>query len=257
MKPQEKNEETVNEKIDHNLDEDTRIAPPDSGAPFNTVEDTIYRRRSVRVYRKKQVPQYLIRRILEAGRFAPSSGNAQTWKFIVVRDRQMIQEMTDDIVAICQKGMKFVDYTRPGKKRREWLVHILQKRMPSAMHPIPFFATRAIAKGSIGVWHGAPTVILILADKRCPGKPQVDVGIAGQNMVLTAHSLGLGTCWVGFVEAIAKSAKWKKHLSIQYPYELQNSIAVGYPKGSPDGYVERETQAIDWYSEDGGFSVKY
>ena len=240
-----------------NSQDDKKIAPPESGAPFNPVEDVIYRRRSVRVYQKKQIPEYLIRRILEAGRFAPSSGNAQTWKFIVIQNQEMIREMTEDVVETCRKGMKLLDYTVPGKKWREILAHFMQKRWPNSLHPIPFFATRAIGKGDIGVWHGAPTVILILADKRCPGKPLVDVGITGQNMVLTAHSFGLGTCWVGFVEAIAKSAKWKKRLSIEYPYELENSIAVGYPTGIPDGYVERETQAIDWYSEDGDFSVKY
>ncbi len=247
----------MHNRDDRDLKNDEPIMPPETGTPFNPVEDVIFRRRSVRVYQKKQVPEYLIRRILEAGRFAPSSGNAQTWKFIVVRDPQMIREMTDDIVQTCQKGMKLLDYTSPGKKRRERLVHWMQKRWPNTLHPIPFFATRAIAKGNIGVWHGAPTVILILADKRCPGKPLVDVGITGQNMVLTAHSFGLGACWVGFVEAIAKTAKWKKRLSIQYPYALENSIAVGYPKGNPDGYVERETRAIDWYSENGEFSVKY
>ncbi len=241
----------------NNMGGDEKISPPESGAPFNLVEDIIYRRRSVRAYQKKQVPEYLIRRILEAGRFAPSSGNAQTWKFIVVRNQQMIQELTDDIVKTCQKAMKFIDYTAPGKQRRQRLVHFLQRRMPNTLHPIPFFAIRAMARGDIGVWHGAPTVILILCDKRSPGKPLVDVGITGQNMVLAAHSLGLGTCWVGFVEAVAKSSKWKKRLSIQYPYALENSIAVGYPKGCPDRYIERETQAIDWYSEDGGFSVKY
>jgi nitroreductase len=169
----------------------------------------------------------------------------------------MIQEMAEDIVNTCRKGWKFVVYPARGKGRGERLINWLRKRWPTSLHPIPFFATRAIGKGNIGVWHGAPTVILILADKRCPGKPQVDVGITGQNMVLTAHSFGLGTCWVGFVEAITKSVKWKKRLGIQYPYGLENSIAVGYPKGKPDGYVDRETQAIDWYSENGDFLIKY
>lgn len=230
---------------------------PESGAPFNFVEDVIYSRRSIRAYRNKKVPEYLIRRVIEAGRFAPSSGNAQTWKFIVVRSKKLIKEMEKDIVSVCQKAMKIVDYTEPSKRKREGMVHFLQKRIPGSLHPIPFFAIKAIANGNIGVWHGASTVILILYDKRCPGKPLVDVGITGQNMVLTAHSFGLGTCWVGFVEALSRSFKWKKKLSIQYPYVLANSIAIGYPKGQPDEYVERETKAIDWYSENDTFSVKF
>jgi hypothetical protein len=33
------------------------------------------------------------------------------------------------------------------------------------------------------------------------------------------------------------------------------SIALGYPKGQPDGYVNRETKPIDWFAEDGTFKV--
>ncbi len=35
------------------------------------------------------------------------------------------------------------------------------------------------------------------------------------------------------------------------------SIAIGYPRGVPDGKVERETQAIDWFEEDGSFKTVY
>ena len=72
---------------------DMECSIPESGAPFNEVEEVIYRRRSVRVYKKKQVPEYLIQRLLETARFAPSAGNGQTWKFIVIQDPEMIKEM--------------------------------------------------------------------------------------------------------------------------------------------------------------------
>jgi len=79
-----------------------KLVLPEPGDRFNDVEETIYRRRSVRFYEKQQVPVYLIRRILEAGRFAPSAGNAQTWKFVVVHQslrsrlpRSGRQEMPD------------------------------------------------------------------------------------------------------------------------------------------------------------------
>jgi len=50
------------------------------------VEKVIYRRRSVRVYKKDPVPKELIKRVLEAGRFAPSAGNCQGWKFVVLTE---------------------------------------------------------------------------------------------------------------------------------------------------------------------------
>lgn len=226
---------------------------PSEGAPFNEVEEVILKRRSVRYYKKKQVPEYLVKRILEAGRYAPSAGNAQPWKFIVVRDPKMIEEMTGDVVNVCQKLMKFADYIEPGNERKQWRAKLLQRLFPNLFHPIPFAAMKLIAEGKLGVWHGAPTVIVLLVDMRSPGKPLVDVGIAGQNMVLAAHSMGLGTCWVSFVTPLENLRRWKKQFGIRYPYKLVTSIGVGYPIGNPDGYVKRETQAIDWYDEGGKF----
>ena len=237
--------------------EERKIVPPEQGAPFNPVEDVIYRRRSVRFYQEKQVSEYLVRKILEAGRFAPSAGNAQPWKFIVVQDQKMIAEMTRDVVNICKRITKFVDYTEPGNKRKEWRAKLLQRFMPNGFHPIPFSAMKSMAEGKLSVWHGAPTVIVLLADMRAPGQPELDIGIAGQNMVLTAHSLGLGTCWVSFITPLARSSRWKERLGIRYPYKLVTSIAVGYPRGNPDGHVTRETQAIDWFTEEGTFKVIY
>jgi len=237
--------------------EETRIQPPEPGAPFNPVEEVIFRRRSIRFYRKKQVPEYLVRRILEAGRFAPSAGNAQPWKFLVIQDPTLIQEMSRDVTQVCRRVMKFADYTEPGKERKEGRAKMLQRLLPNMFHPIPLGAMKLIAEGKLGVWHGAPTVIVLMVDMRAPGKPYLDVGITGQNMVLAAHSLGLGTCWVSFIAPLATMPKWKKRLGIRYPYKLATSLSVGYTRGDPDGFVTRETQAVDWFREDGTFEVVY
>ncbi len=238
-------------------EEVVKITPPESGAPFNEVEDVIYRRRSVRYFKKKQVPEYLIRRILEAGRFAPSAGNAQTWKFIVVRDQKMLDDMAETVVDVTKKAKKFADYIEPGQEKKLGRAKFIMKRMPNMFHPIPFGAMKYMAEGKLGVWDNAPTVILILADKHTPGDPSIDVGITGQNMVLAAHSYGLGTCWVSFAKPLGMDRKWKKVFGIRYPYKLYTSLAIGYPQGNPDGYVPRETAAVDWFDEDGNFKVVY
>ncbi len=247
----------MSEEIEAMEEEETKLKPPESGDPFNETEDVIYRRRSVRFYKKKQVPEYLVRRILEAGRFAPSAGNAQAWKFIVFQDQKMIEDMTEDVINVCKRVMKFTDYIDSGIKWKEWNAKLAMRFMSNMFHPIPFGAMKLIAEGKLGVWHGAPTVILFLTDMRCPGNPVLDIGIAGQNMVLTAHSYGLGTCWVSFCTPLGMLPRWKKRLGIRYPYKLVTSIAVGYPRGNPDGYVSRETQAIDWFVEDGTCKVVY
>ena len=247
----------MTQEIVINGEKETKLKPPESGADFNAIEDVIYRRRSVRFFKKKQVPEYLVRRLLETARFAPSSGNAQPWKFIVIQDQKMIAEMTADVVNFFKRLQLFIGYMGSRNKLKEWAAKLSQRMMNNMLHPIPLVASELIATQKLGLWHGAPTVIIMLTDKRCPGDPAVDVGIAGENLVLTAHSYGLGTCWVSFCTPIGMLPKWRKRLGIRYPYKLVTSIALGYPRGTPDGYVTRETQAIDWFAEDGAFKVVY
>lgn len=213
---------------------------------WNPVEKVILERRSVRSYTDEQVPEHLVRRVLEAGRFAPSAGNCQPWKFVVVRDREMIEEMERDVRRACRLFRFLLDWRTSPLGRVAWLMsQVMIRLMPNKLHPIPFGATFLIAEGRLTTFHGAPTVIFLLKDRRGVGRPDVDIGCCGQNMVLAAHSLGLGTCWVGFVELL-KTPKWKRRLGIEYPYEMCEGISLGYPWGNPDGMIARELQDIDW-----------
>ncbi len=224
-------------------------ARPPEIQDWTPVELAILERRSVRKYKDKQVPENLVRRILEAGRFAPSAGNCQPWRFMVVRDKAMLDEMERDVVRTCKFGKFFLDWRRPGLMGKiAWLyAQVFIRIRPKELHPIPFGAMCLIADGKLKLFHDAPTVIFIFEDKRGVSRPELDCGICGQNMVLAAYSLGLSTCWIGFVKPLNYLPKWKKRLGIQFPYELVEGISIGYPVGNPNGMIERETHAIDWY----------
>jgi nitroreductase len=228
-----------------------RRKPPAPGADFNEVEATIFARRSVRNYRDKQVPEHLVRRVLEAGRYAPSAGNGQPWRFVVVRDPRLLADMTQFIVGRVKKLVKWLDYSAPDSRALRGVTEFLMRKAPGQLHPIPLSAFRLIADGTLGVWHGAPTVIFILYDKRAPGSPELDSGIAGQNMVLAAHSLGLGTCWVSFAQIAMWKREFRQAIGLKHPYKLATTIALGYPRGNPDGFVQRETKAVGWIDEQG------
>lgn len=225
---------------------------------WTEVENVILKRRSVRLYKKEQVPEELIKRILEAGRYAPSAGNCQPWKFVVVRDQQIINGITKDVVRISGLFKKLIEY-RTGRFKflKKALAKTFMRFMPNDLHPTPFSAVSLLADEKLGLYHGAPSAILIFMDARGVSKPALDCGIAGQNMVLTAHSMGLGTCWVSFTKlAFEKTKRWNKYFGIEYPYKFVSSIAVGYPLGEPDGFVSRETHEIEWY-ENGTKKILY
>jgi len=231
---------------------------PESGAPFNGVEAVIYRRRSVRVYKKKQIPEYLVKRLLETARFTPSAGNGQTWKFVVIQDHEIIEEMENDVIQTCRKISRLFYYLKDGSKTKRFFTRLFQWLNPATFHPVPYIAAHMIAEGRAGVFHGAPTVILILVDKRAPGDSAIEAGIAGETMVLAAHSYGLGTCWVSFANLLFRGSnkrKWKKRFDIKYPYVPVTTLVAGYPAGKPDGYVARETKKTDWFAANGTFKV--
>ncbi|HQI01249.1 MAG TPA: nitroreductase family protein [Deltaproteobacteria bacterium] len=224
---------------------------------FTETEKVIFSRRSVRLYRKEQVPEFMIRRILEAGRFAPSAGNAQPWKFIVLRDPEIIGGITDTVVGTCRMFSNMLDYRREGFSWLRPLAKLMIRLRHNELHPMPFTAVSLMAEGKLTLWHGAPTVIVILKDVRGVSSPDLDCGIAGQRMVIAAHSMGLGTCWVGFAKlALDLNPTWKKKLGISFPYKFANSLAIGWPQGNPDGMVARQTHAVEWF-EDGGSKTIY
>lgn len=221
------------------------------GMNWNPVEKVIFERRSIRVFKKKEVPDSLIRRILEAGRFAPSAGNCQPWKFVVIKDPQVIEQMERDTIRITRLLMWFIDYER-GPVRRILLgtpVRLLARLVPNMLHPIPFNLLQRIASGSVPVYHNAPVIILLLVDKRGVGTPSLDAGICGQNMVLAAHSLGLGTCWIGMITLLMKMKKWRKRFDVTYPYTLDDCLILGWPRGDYDGEIDREVQLVEWIRE--------
>ena len=211
-------------------------------------ENVILKRRSTRLYKKKQVPEFMIKRILEAGRFAPSAGNCQPWKFVVLREPEIIEGITRTTVTICKIFKWLIDYRYTGSFWRRLNAKLNIRLKPGDLQSAPFGAVTLIANGKLGLYHGAPTVILIFKDVRGISNPDLDCGIAGQNMVLTAHSMGLGTCWVSFAKvAFQYTGRWKRRLGISYPYKFTSSLAIGWPVGDPDGMVARPTHMIDWY----------
>ncbi len=241
-------------EMDDELDEMLEgedLAPP-QGDDWNPVEKVILERRSVRKYKDKQVPESVVRRILEAGRFAPSAGNCQPWKFIVVRDPELIDEMERDARRMCRLFRFFMDWrTSPLGYWIPWLLAQTYIRLlHHELHPIPMGAVFAISEGNLSLFHGAPTVVFILEDFRGVSKPKVDIGCCGQNMVLAAHSMGLGTCWVGTIKLLTFTPKWRRRLGVKFPYKFCEAVTIGYPVGHPDGMIPRETVETDWY-EDG------
>jgi nitroreductase len=94
-------------------------------------------------------------------------------------------------------------------------------------------------------------------DKRGVGSPEIDIGVVGQNIVLAAQSLGLGTCWIGFSKMLNSNKVLLEKLGIAPPFELVEAISVGYPIGDPTlNQISRQTHEITWW-ENGKKQILY
>ncbi len=216
-------------------------------------EKVIYQRRSTRIYKPDQVPDDMIHRILEAGRFAPSAGNCQGWKFSVLQDRALMDEISDGT----RKFLHTFSKLYQGKSLpRTLLKNTLAIMKPEAIDQRPMLAIQALMTPKYGkepqsVFFNAPTAILILGHKQYISDMAFGTGVCGQNIVLAAHSLGLGTCYVGFATSVLnmdpKMKKYKERLGVVWPYAtVAEIITVGYPAVRMDCVVEREFPKVVW-----------
>lgn len=253
----------MDEVIDRSMEafekKNSALVKSSKGPDLNSwtpVEEVILDRRSTRAFKPEPLPDFMIRRILEAGRYAPSAGNSQPWKFAVVNSSEIIEAMEKDAVMVAKAFMWLLDYNRPSFFRQHILKHytkLIIRFQKNQLHPVPFALLQEIAKGNAPVFHGAPTLILLYEDKRGVSCPATDIGICGQNMVLAAHSMGAASCWIGLIKLLMYLPKWRKFFGVKYPYRLNDLVAVGWPKFKSDGKVPREVQLVDWY--EGGLNT--
>ncbi len=214
---------------------------------WTEVERIVFTRRSVRNFSDKPVSEHLIRRIIEAGRHAPSGGNSQPWKFVTVTNKAIIARLneaaektmlslhsaysSDQVVEVLAAGF---DPTAAGSYDPRMILGGLGVGLVNKINPILL---------------GAPVVILLTADRRAIGGTQMQIGICGTNMNLVANSLGLKGTWVGFVAGAATDAELMNILGIKDPFSIITSMVFGYPKFKQEGVVPREYRPITWLRE--------
>ncbi|MEE9525287.1 MAG: nitroreductase family protein [Candidatus Woesearchaeota archaeon] len=159
------------------------------------VKQAIEERRSIRKYQDKEVPEEFIKEMLEAARLAPSGNNAQPWLYKVIKDSQQKEKLRENEIF----KQEFV-YEAP--------VIIVCCANPEAYPK---------AKFEEGF------------DDSYESRAARDLTIATDHLVLRATELGLGTCWVGWME----KNKIKDVLNIPKDYVVPYVITVGYAAQEP------------------------
>ena len=164
----------------------------------NEVINTIMSRRSVRKYLDKPVEHEKLETIVTCGINAPSAMNKQPWVIRVVEDQQLLQAIND----------------------------VYKAKNADAVSRDANFKN---------MFRNAPNIICVCTPVN--GGGELDAGLLGENMMLAAQSLGLGTCCLGgpvrFLNSEPEAKFFLDRLDIPADYQLNYILAVGYPDEQP------------------------
>lgn len=170
------------------------------------VVNNILQRRSIRAYKDTPVEREKLEMIAKCGINAPSAMNKQPWQVRIVDNPNYINGVTD----------------------------IYKKNNPE----------EAANPSFKNVFRNAPAVIFVAGPE--DGSGNLDCGLLGENMVLAAQAMGLGTCFlggpVGFMKSTAEASSFIDQLSIPEGYSLIYAVAVGYPDENPDARPRDESK---------------
>ncbi len=185
----------------------------------NPVLEVIKSRRAIRSFEAKSVPESAIQIIIEAATYAPSAINIQPWKFTIITNKSEIKRLSDTAKPLLLSSLP--DVADEGLTRFR----------------------SALSNPQFNVFYDAPLLIFISGVKSQFAVN--DCSMAAQNMMLTAYTLGVGSCWIGAAVQAANTPKGKADLGVPEDHQVYAAIIFGYPKnGFPQAPEKRSPQIL-------------
>ncbi len=199
--------------------------------------EALEKRRSIRRYHPREVPRELIHRVLEAATWAPSAHNRQPWRFAVI----------------------------PRGPKREVLLQAMERRWVQDLHA-DGLAEEDIEKRvrrSRERLQQAPVLILVALSMEDMDRYEDErrqhaeylmavqsTAMAGQNILLAAHALGLGACWMSaplYTPDIVREI-----LELPADWIAQGFITLGYPAETRKSHRSALNTRVHWVEDEDG-----
>ena len=190
----------------------------------------IRNRKTFRGFTAEKVSKEIIQEILLDGHMAPSASNMQPWNFHVLTGTPL-SELCDNIEDFHKNRKVSYDLTKDRKIPEKYMKR--RKELFKELRPI--ISTlgdknrQFIESGSIR-FYDAPAVIFITTDCALPETKLMDIGMAAENIMLSAHARGLATCAIAYTLLYAEPIE--KALNLDTNSETVLSISLGYPDNS-------------------------
>ncbi len=204
------------------------------------LEKLIKGRRSIRQWKMEEVPDGLFKKAVELATWAPNGGNYQGWRFVVVKNKEVISRMGDAVQSVADKMASWPEAESWEEEIKRYQKNASFFRNAPAcigvftgeyQSPMERLLTAresldAEAKKILGFRKTAPTVIQ-------------SVAAAVTTMLLVFHQMGLGAVWL--VSPLQAKKEIEALLKAEASISLVCLIAVGYPGESP----QKDRKSVD------------
>ncbi len=208
-------------------------------------DEIIRGRRSIRHYKDKPVPREDLEKILNLARYSPTASNTQHVEYIVITDRAIIRDLSTRIFSM-------------GEKIHGWARSVAGKTVMGALgvvkpnlsigrylDRIDYYQEQA-SEGRDYILHNAPALILVCAPAKAAFACD-DCNIAAANITNYAHSLGLGTCYIGFLTLALRFNRTLRNIAgVPKGRKVFVSLVMGRPKYSFKSTTSRKKPEVKW-----------
>jgi len=191
---------------------------------MNETIKCITERRSIRKYKQEQITDEELNLILSAGSYAPNAGGRQSPVMVVLQNKDIITRLG---ILNRQAFYEFYKAARMGAVSVEQPSIADDDKITSA-------------------FYGAPTVITVFAPKTHPYRIE-DGSLVIGNMMLAAHSLGIGSCFIARASAVFQMDQGKEIIrdwNIPDDYVAVGHCILGYPDGNPPKAKRRKEYVV-------------
>lgn len=188
---------------------------------MNDVIETILKRRSIRAYKEEQIPDGDLKILLTCALYAPTGGNLQNSRFLVIQKPELLSELNEAI----QKNLA---------AREAVLGEMMTKGILRARTPGYHF-----------IFH-APTLILAVAP-RDHSNSMANCCCGLENIQIAAASMGLGSCWSNQLRWLTGEKEIRERLKkvgLRDDEDVFGGVSVGYPAVEPRKAAERREGRI-------------
>jgi Nitroreductase len=197
--------------------------------------------RSCRSYLPKDVPDAVLLQLTDNMRHYPSASNARPLNITIVRSKEKVKLLNDLTEEKLIKLFSLVS--------SPWVSPLFKLAMPSTnIKKIRRYRDSFIARRDANqsqICYNAPAVVLFHGEVSKTGMAEADANIWAANTSMYANTLGLATCFNGFiVKAMDKRSKLNLRFNVPSNHKVYAALLVGYPKVKYRNETSRQSPSV-------------